>query len=568
MRSIYFNDQTQEFIEKEFDIVFLGNLYLKGKPYTNPKEAVDKEYVDNLWDNITEENLTKTRFNPKNFPGFNADLVNKEGTNNFLLKEIIKAGKYHKVLLDNRGRVTGGRTGKVKLDSSDFGGISYSKLHYRNYKNTNGVFGKPDKIADYTNGLNTKNYLYKAKDNVINRPLRLESGPVTEHNIINEDEMLNITDQYFIGKISGQKEKSFAGYGDWGGSVSNNYDIHLQPWKFQRSFNPNSGNIFTGGYRLIFNYFNKYDNKSLVNYRLVVHDGYLYNLNPANNDNVPGNSWAFKLTDNGKITGRVIQSEKNNFYDNTWIEQYGFNNFFCQIDNFVYMSCCIYKYDFKELIAWKTIKVTLKNGTINYDLRRDKNGLTAHVRMFNNKAIEIMWADLNVNSYKVFNDGNVYWEKSFPGENNAPHFPDGSEGIDLNVAGFLYLFSNKNYGYVNRIRLVNSEYSGEWEKYYITGLPEGHKTFFTSKGSVYMLVKVNQTCDVYLLNINLQNGDLSTPNKIFSFDTKSDGDIRSLCIAKNTLFVCGYDWLVEVDIKGGKNTYTQESNFNYVPPHP
>lgn len=230
MRNIYFKDQTLSFIEKDYDIVFLGNLYLKGKPYTNPKEAVDKEYVDTAFDNIRTENLKGSKIEDKNFPAFNGDLINQKGKNNFLLKEVIEPGMYHKPTFDSKGRIIGGTKGKLKLTPGDFGGISFDKIVFGN--------GKGDSIYDWTVGFDSSKYLMINKDNVIDKPLAINTKTIREgHTVLNEDEIMTVSEKYFRGEIGDQKRKDLEGMNEFGNDLSIFNNVRGTPWRFQRNFN-------------------------------------------------------------------------------------------------------------------------------------------------------------------------------------------------------------------------------------------------------------------------------------------------------------------------------------------
>lgn len=225
-------DQTKEFIEQDHDIVFLGNLFLKGKPYTNPKEAVDKEYVDTAFDNITTENLKGSKIEDKNFPAFNGDLINKAGQNNFLLKETgIKAGMYHKLSFDKAGRVIGGTPGKLTLKPGDFGGISYDKIDYSKTP------GKGESIYDYTKDFDSSQYLMINKPNIIDKPLKINTKEIKEgHTVLHEGQLMTVSERYFRGRID-EKKNDLAGRGLFGKKLDIYNNIGGTADRFQRNFN-------------------------------------------------------------------------------------------------------------------------------------------------------------------------------------------------------------------------------------------------------------------------------------------------------------------------------------------
>lgn len=235
MRTVYTNDQTDGFIEMKDYVWALGDFILKGKPYNNPKDAVDKDYVDNAFKNVSENNL-KNRIPNDKYPAFNGDLINKAGTNNFQLKTVVKAAnKVHRFTVDNKGRVTGYKTGKFIFDAKDFDKIDFDKIDYPS----------TGSITDYLPNFNFNDFLTVAKENVISKPLDMRTKyPRGEHDVLSLKETIKASEKYFTGKMVGVKTDGLNKIELEVDTVDGYDNIGGTPWRTQIGMTPFSEDMF------------------------------------------------------------------------------------------------------------------------------------------------------------------------------------------------------------------------------------------------------------------------------------------------------------------------------------
>lgn len=560
-------DQTKEFIERDHDIVFLGNLFLKGKPYTNPKEAVDKEYVDTAFDNITTENLKGSKIEDKNFPAFNGDLINKVGQNNFLLKETgIKPGKYHRLKMDKAGRVIGGVPGNYVFQKGDVDKISFDKINNK---------GK-DSIYDWTNGFDSKKYLMINKDNVIDKPLAIKTKELKKGNtVLHENDIMKVSEQYFTGvlgdiKTDGQHESD-----NYFLPVRSYNTVNAQPDKYQLNFTNEKEIIFdTSNIR-------KVNIKDLgfyrQNYRPVsfVLNGSLY---VAVIDSAEGDRKDFriKLTENGKLPDEIEPIPI--MFPRTYGSLIGDNT----------DSNNTRMYFVKDIMYFTT---TLRSipGNVSFFSKYRKDGDNV---IFDEELTHIQTSDANL-SYvdKKFiyigSDGRLSWSseitdtyripgraKNLPG-NTACSFSNGFTGgiVRLPIGSYIYMFytvrsymdntpiGEEDNNLCYRVKYTNGTPYGEFETYELDGvIPEGYSEAITANGHLVIFTVKNSVWhsdrgSLYATHFKIEeNGDI-TFRKTELLSTGLPSNKFMVSLSENSVFIVNWREIIEIGFNGVESSY-------------
>lgn len=573
MRVLYFNDQTEEFYDTPKDIYFLGSLYLKGKPYTNPKEAVDKEYVDNAFDNITSDNITE-KIPASAYPAFGGDLTNKAKTNNFTLKAVGKAGRYHKPTFDSAGRITGGKTGKLTLNKNDISGIDFGKIQFLPKEDW-------DSITDWTKGFDRTKYLM-LDDKKINfvKPISInEPNIVNENMVINENHVYTVSKEFFNGILPDKKTdgvfttevvvESIEGFDNRNGT----------PWINQRNLTPYSEDPLSTEIRRRLNpAYNLEGSEAIGNrnaqFGTFYLGGWLHYFTPYTFINEPEKqaSYSIKLENGMLPENPVIVTGKFppliDVEGNPVVSRNG------DIIRLFYYKGFIYVIHRTEITRkWECLMLEVQpDGSIapGTQWRWTKGMGYPTYYMFEDKFVNVNNYQRESHYYNLIKGGISGSFRYLPGEVNRT--PTNNFKADLNqftIGPYLYsfygrrgVFDSQPYGPINfnqfmRISLNNGVPFGEWSNYDIG---------VDINSGLFQVVVIDKLVIILRMATSSFDGEVGH-NQIFYFDILDNGDIKyrnkkefvydfainvknNVVLTESSLFIMDYKTIIEMPFKG------------------
>lgn len=548
MRQVFPNDQTQEFKDSPKVITLLGELILNGGPYTNPKEAVDKKYVDDAFKNITETTLVN-QIPADKYPAFTVgDLLNKQGTNNFVLAEVFKEqDKSFGFTVDNKGRVIGASTGKFKFNMSDFDTIDFGKI----------IFPDTGSITDYIPNFNFSEYLTLKKDNVISKDLKFQTKELrTGDNVLSLDEVMTVSEDYFVGNIGGLKRDGLDRVGIYVDNINSYKDTGARPDLNQRIYAKATNNQINSSINYSIDIKKDFMKDPNYDYNgrpvMFVNKNYLYviHLNWDNYDK--GVSFRLKLDNSGRLIKPYVTEELKIppidgyiVLNNSWTVGMGrAHNIWYLHDGALHLRIPTIANAEGGSISWKWWRLSFKNdGTFvdTWDIRT--GGVSTHIITWKEDRMNVITSQGARSTTTKYDKNKNHFNGSYlPGNINAFKI----ENLDTSIKTFAlgpYIYTSMGWQSTTlkdwnakpdlrtllRIPTSSGVPFGEWEPVtFNKDLLEGLREFFIFQGMVVILTVCNGTS-----SIGHKRGDVHATYLPFNpKDGEFTGDVRHVHVGR------------------------------------